>query len=66
MLKQRNLGVSKMARVTRKWNISLKVSSEEEEKIRIAAIKMGMGVGDYVKQAALAKFSLQQENNQGK
>ena len=42
-----------MAKQTRKWNVSLKVSLEEEQKIRIGAIKMGLGLGDYLKQAAL-------------
>lgn len=50
----------------RKWNVSLKVSFEEEQKIRIRAIKLGLGVGDYIKQAALEKLPIETQPNQGK
>jgi len=43
--------------VTKKWNVSLRVSLAEEERIKIGAIKRGMGVGDYIKKTVLADLS---------
>lgn len=42
---------------TKRWNIGLKVSPEEEETIKIGAIKNGMGVADYVKKVVLDNLS---------
>ncbi len=43
--------------LTKKWNVSLKVSLAEEEKIKISAIKKGMSVGDYIKKIVLEDLS---------
>ncbi len=48
---------------TKKWNVSLRVSPEEEQKIKIGAIKMGMGVANYIKQAALEKIPTNKPEN---
>jgi len=51
---------------TKKWNVTLKVSPEEEKIIKIEAINMGLGVADYIKQAALEKISIIDRQAQGK
>ena len=43
--------------ITKKWNVSLKVSLAEEKRIKIGAIKRGMGVGDYIKKTVLDDLS---------
>ena len=43
--------------ITKKWNVSLRVSLAEEKKIKIGAIKRGMGVGDYIKKIVLEDLS---------
>ena len=52
--------------ITKKWNVSLKVSFAEEERIKIGAIKRGMGVGDYIKKTVLDDLSKNPIENQGK
>ncbi len=47
---------------TKEWSIKLRVSPEEEQRIKMGAIKMSMGIAHYIKQAALEKFPL--ENHQ--
>ncbi len=42
---------------TKKWNVGLKVSPEEEKKIKIRAIKKGMKVSDYIKQLVMDDLS---------
>ncbi len=51
---------------TKKWNVSLKVNPEEEKQNTIRAIKMGLGVGDYIKQAALEDLPISKYQNEGK
>ncbi len=51
---------------TKKWNVTLKVSLEEEQRIKIGAIKQGLGVADYIKQAALEKLTVANRQSKGK
>ncbi len=51
---------------TKKWNVSLRVNPEEEKQIKIRAIKMGLGVADYIKQAALEDLPISKYQNEGK
>lgn len=51
--------------VKKKWNVSLRVTPEEEQRIKITAIKMGMRVGEYIKQAALEDFSIKKQHTHG-
>ncbi len=52
--------------ITREWSIKLRVSPEEEEKIKMRAIKMSMGIAKYIKQAALEEISSSKPKTQGK
>jgi len=42
---------------TKKWNVSLKVSVEEEKKIKIGAIQKGLSVAEYLKQLVMDDLS---------
>lgn len=69
--KPKKIDSMKMKEITKdtkskKWNVTLKVSLEEEKKIKIHAINMGLGVADYIKQAALENLSIQERTSQGK
>lgn len=46
-----------MSKKTKRWNVGLQVSPEEEQKIKISAIQNGMGVADYVKKVLLDNLS---------
>lgn len=37
----------------KRWNIGLKVSSDQEKKIKMEAIRKGMGISEYIKQTLL-------------
>ncbi len=50
-------GVTKNKPYLKGWNIRLKVSPEEEKKIKMRAIKKGMGISDYIKQVLLNSLS---------
>ncbi len=52
--------------ITKKWNVSLRVSLAEEKQIKISAIKRGMGVGDYIKKIVLEDLSKNPISAQGK
>jgi len=51
---------------TKEWSIKLKVSLEEEQKIKMQAIKMSMGIANYIKQAALDKILVDIESPEEK
>ena len=51
---------------TKKWNVSLKVNSEEEKKIKMSAIEKGMRISDYIKQVVLDNLSTKSNLTQGK
>ena len=57
---------TKNKHTTKKWNVSLKVSLAEEERIKIGAIKRGMGVGDYIKKTVLDDLSKNTISTRGK
>jgi len=57
---------TKNKQLTKKWNVSLKVSLAEEKRIKIGAIKRGMGVGDYIKKIVLEDLSKNAISTQGK
>ena len=42
---------------TKKWNVTLKVSPQEEQTIKIGAIKKGMSVAEYLKKLVLDDLS---------
>ena len=48
------------------WNIRLKVSPEEERKIKKEAIDNDMRVAEYIKQVLLDRLSASQNPTQGK
>jgi len=50
----------------KKWNVGLKVSLEEEQIIKMEAIKKGMAISEYVKQAVLDNLSMNQISDRGK
>jgi len=52
--------------ITKKWNVSLRVSLAQEKQIKIGAIKRGMGVGDYIKKIVLEDLSKNRISAQGK
>ncbi len=56
----------KTKQTTKEWSIKLRVSPEEEEKIKMGAIKMSMGIASYIKQAALEKIQNNNHTTQGK
>lgn len=37
----------------KEWSIKLRVSTDEQQKIKMRAIEMSMGIASYIKQAAL-------------
>lgn len=51
---------------TKKWNVSLKVSLEEEKKIKIGAIQKGLSVAEYLKQLVMDDLSETQVTTSGK
>jgi len=53
------MGREKNKPITKEWSIKLRVSLEEEQKIKMGAIKMSMGIAKYIKQAALEKTQTQ-------
>jgi len=53
-------------RTTKEWSIKLRVSPEEEKKIKMGAIQKGMGIATYIKQAALEKIPSCKPEIQGK
>ena len=57
---------TKNKHTTKKWNVSLKVSLAEEERIKIGAIKRGMAVGDYIKKTVLDDLSKNTISTRGK
>ncbi len=50
----------------KKWNVSLKVSLEEEKKIKIGAIARGLSVAEYLKQLVMDDLSAKKVSTQGK
>lgn len=50
----------------KKWNVGLKVSHEEERKIKIKAIKEGMRVSEYIKKLVMQDLMLNNSSTQGK
>ena len=48
------------------WNIRLKVSSEEERKIKMEAIQKGMMISEYIKQTILNDLSSNKISDSGK
>ena len=51
---------------TKKWNVGLKVSLEEEQKIKIKAIKKGMKVSDYIKKLVMEDLTGNKVSTEGK
>ncbi len=50
----------------KEWSIRLKVYPEEEERIKMEAIKKRMGIADYVKKIVLDHLSANQVSIEGK
>ena len=50
----------------KEWSVRLKVHPEEERTIKMAAIKKGMGIADYVKEIVLDHLSANQISIEGK
>ncbi len=48
------------------WNVRLKVSSEEERKIKMEAIQKGMMISEYIKQTVLNDLSSNRICDSGK
>ncbi|MGF1488096.1 MAG: hypothetical protein ACFBSE_13490 [Prochloraceae cyanobacterium] len=48
------------------WNVRLKVSSEEERKIKMEAIQKGMMISEYIKQTVLNDLSSNRISDSGK
>ncbi|MDJ0718551.1 MAG: hypothetical protein QNJ54_30725 [Prochloraceae cyanobacterium] len=48
------------------WNIRLKVTDDEERKIKMEALKKGMGISEYIKQAAIESLPGNKISTQGK
>ena len=51
---------------TKKWNVGLKVSPEEEQKIKMKALEKGMRISEYIKQAVLDSLSGSKISTEGK
>jgi len=47
----------------KEWSVKLRVSPEEEQQIKMGAIKMRMGIASYIKQAALEKFAYENQSS---
>jgi len=52
--------------MTKKWNVSLKVSLEEEKKIKIGAIQRGLSVAEYLKKLVMEDLSVKKISTQEK
>ena len=50
----------------KKWNVGLKVSPEEEQKIKMKALEKGMRISEYIKQAVLDSLSVSKISTEGK
>lgn len=53
-------------KVLKGWNIRLKVSSDEERKIKMKAIQKGMKISEYIKQTLLDSLSNKELADSGK
>ncbi len=59
-------GLARKEQVLKGWNIRLKVSHEEEQKIKMEALKKGMGISQYIKQTILDNLSVSTISTEGK
>ncbi len=58
--------VSTNPSVIKGWNIRLKVTYDEERKIKMEAIEKGMRISEYIKQAVLDSLSVSKISTEGK
>jgi len=58
--------LNRQEEIVKGWNIRLKVSRIEEQRIKTKAIEKGLSISEYIKQAALDGLSVNRFSTEGK